>query len=78
MSLTDLGGGAINNDGRYVDGSGTAAGAGRRSHDELYRQSAVHFLEHLRRRQALLPDRRAGQPARRAGVPGPRPARAVS
>ena len=27
MSLHDLGGGAINNDGRYVDGSGTMAGA---------------------------------------------------
>ena len=26
MSLSDLGGGAINNDGRFVDGSGTAAG----------------------------------------------------
>jgi choline-sulfatase len=43
-SLTDLGGGAINNDGRFVDGSGTAAGTAR-PRDELYRQSAVHFLE---------------------------------
>ena len=43
QSLTDLGGGAINNDGRFVDGSGTAAGKVRPS-DELYRQSAVHFL----------------------------------
>ena len=43
MSLTDLGGGSINNDGRFVDGSGTAAGVVR-PHDELYRQSAVHFL----------------------------------
>jgi choline-sulfatase len=42
-SLTDLGGGAINNDGRFVDGSGTAAGEDR-PYDELYRQSAVHFL----------------------------------
>ncbi|MGD9903398.1 MAG: sulfatase-like hydrolase/transferase [Vicinamibacterales bacterium] len=43
MSLHDLGGGAINNDGRYVDGSGTMAGApGDR--DEMYRRSAVHFL----------------------------------
>jgi choline-sulfatase len=42
-SLTDLGGGAINNDGRFVDGSGTAAGE-KRPHGELYRQSAVHFL----------------------------------
>jgi choline-sulfatase len=42
-SLTDLGGGAINNDGRFVDGSGTAAGEDRPFH-ELYRQSAVHFL----------------------------------
>jgi choline-sulfatase len=43
QSLSDLGGGAINNDGRFVDGSGTAAGRAR-PYDELYRQSAVHFL----------------------------------
>jgi choline-sulfatase len=43
QSLTDLGGGAINNDGRFVDGSGTAAGK-IRPYDELHRQSAVHFL----------------------------------
>jgi arylsulfatase A-like enzyme len=43
MDLSDLGGGAINNDGRFVDGSGTAAGKlGDR--DRLYRQSAVNFL----------------------------------
>jgi choline-sulfatase len=43
MSLSDLGGGAINNDGRYVDGSGTMAGkTGDR--DEMFRQSAVEFL----------------------------------
>jgi choline-sulfatase len=43
MSLGDLGGGAINNDGRYVDGSGTAAGRPG-PYDEFHRQSAVHFL----------------------------------
>jgi arylsulfatase A-like enzyme len=43
QSLDDLGGGAVNNDGRIVDGSGTAAGE-TRPHGELYRQSAVHFL----------------------------------
>jgi choline-sulfatase len=43
QSLSDLGGGAIDNDGRFVDGSGTAAGR-IRSYDELHRQSAVHFL----------------------------------
>jgi choline-sulfatase len=43
QSLSDLGGGAINNDGRFVDGSGTAAGA-TRPLDELHRESAVHFL----------------------------------
>jgi choline-sulfatase len=43
QSLSDLGGGAINNDGRFVDGSGTAAGQVR-PYDELHRQSAVHFL----------------------------------
>jgi choline-sulfatase len=42
-SLDDLGGGAINNDGRFVDGSGTAAGEVRPL-EELYNQSAVHFL----------------------------------
>jgi arylsulfatase A-like enzyme len=44
QSLTDLGGGSINNDGRFVDGTGTAAGK-LRPCDELYRQSAVHFLK---------------------------------
>jgi choline-sulfatase len=43
QSLSDLGGGAINNDGRFVDGSGTAAGTAR-PFEELRRQSAVHFL----------------------------------
>jgi choline-sulfatase len=43
QSLDDLGGGAVNNDGRIIDGSGTAAGEAR-PHGELYRQSAVHFL----------------------------------
>ncbi len=43
QSLSDLGGGAINNDGRFVDGSGTAAGHPA-SFDEMYRDSAVHFL----------------------------------
>ena len=43
MHLSDLGGGAINNDGRFIDGSGTAAGR-IESFDELYRRSAVHFL----------------------------------
>ena len=42
-SLDDLGGGSINNDGRIVDGSGTAAGEAV-PHGELYRRSAVHFL----------------------------------
>ena len=45
QSLTDLGGGTINNDGRFVDGSGTAAGE-ERPREVLRRQSAVHFLEH--------------------------------
>ena len=43
ISVHDLGGGSINNDGRYVDGSGTAAGE-KWPFDELYRQSAVNFL----------------------------------
>jgi choline-sulfatase len=43
QSLSDLGGGSVNNDGRFVDGSGTAAGHPA-SFDELHRQSAVHFL----------------------------------
>lgn len=43
QSLGDLGGGAINNDGRFVDGSGTAAGHAA-SLDQLHRESAVHFL----------------------------------
>jgi arylsulfatase A-like enzyme len=43
QSLTDLGGGTINNDGRYVDGTGTAAGH-HRALDQMHRESAVHFL----------------------------------
>lgn len=43
QSRSDLGGGAVNNDGRFVDGSGTAAGESA-SFDEMHRQSAVHFL----------------------------------
>jgi len=43
MNVSDLGGGSINNDGRFVDGNGTAAGR-RGSYDEFHRQSAVHFL----------------------------------
>lgn len=43
MNLSDLGGGGINNDGRFVDGSGTLAGV-LGSYDEMHRQSAVHFL----------------------------------
>ena len=43
MNLSDLGGGAVNNDGRYVDGSGTLAGR-RGDRDAMYRQSAVNFL----------------------------------
>jgi arylsulfatase A-like enzyme len=42
MSLSDLGGGAVNNDGRYVDGSGTGGFPG--SPDEFFRQSAVNFI----------------------------------
>jgi choline-sulfatase len=43
ISLHDLGGGSINNDGRYVDGHGTAAGhPGDR--DRMYRDSAINFI----------------------------------
>jgi hypothetical protein len=42
-SLSNFGGGSINNDGRFVDGSGTAAGRKVRR-DEAYEQSAVGFL----------------------------------
>ena len=46
-SLNDYGGGSINNDGRYVDGNGTALG--RKVHrDEAYEQSAVGFLNSYR------------------------------
>jgi arylsulfatase A-like enzyme len=50
QSLTDLGGGTINNDGRFVDGSGTAAGKVRPL-DELHGASAVHFLNTYRGEQ---------------------------
>ena len=44
LSLSDLGGGSINNDGRYVDGSGSALDTGM-SLDTMFRQSAVNFIE---------------------------------
>lgn len=43
MGLSDFGGGAINNDGRFVDGTGTAAGH-HMPEDEQFRQSTVNFL----------------------------------
>lgn len=43
IGISDYGGGNINNDGRYVDGTGTAAGH-HMAKDEQFRQSAVHFL----------------------------------
>lgn len=43
-AVTAYGGGAINNDGRFVDGDGTALG--RKVHqDEAYNRSAVGFLD---------------------------------
>jgi choline-sulfatase len=44
MSLSDLGGGNVNNDGRYVDGSGSALDTGM-SLDTMFRQSAVNFID---------------------------------
>jgi len=44
MSLSDLGGGSVNNDGRYVDGSGSALDT-EMSLDTMFRQSAVNFIE---------------------------------
>lgn len=43
MGLSDCGGGDINNDGRFVDGTGTAGGE-YMPEDEQFRQSAVNFL----------------------------------
>ena len=43
-SLADLGGGSVNNDGRFVDGTGTAAGHDR-PHEDMHRESAVNFIE---------------------------------
>ena len=43
MGLTDFGGGNINNDGRFVDGTGTAAGH-HMPEDEQFRKSAVNFI----------------------------------
>jgi arylsulfatase A-like enzyme len=43
IGTTDYGGGSINNDGRFVDGTGTAAGKPM-PEDTQFRQSAVHFL----------------------------------
>ncbi|MFZ4661457.1 MAG: sulfatase-like hydrolase/transferase [Caldilineaceae bacterium] len=47
MGLSDFGGGDINNDGRFVDGTGTAAGH-HMPEDEQFRQSAVHFLNNYK------------------------------
>jgi choline-sulfatase len=43
IGTSDYGGGSINNDGRYIDGTGTAAGKPM-SEDEQFRQSAVNFI----------------------------------
>ena len=43
IGTSDYGGGSINNDGRFVDGTGTAAGKPM-SEDEQFRQSAVNFI----------------------------------
>lgn len=43
IGTNDYGGGSTNNDGRYVDGTGTAAGHPM-AKDKQFRQSAVHFL----------------------------------
>jgi arylsulfatase A-like enzyme len=47
-AINNFGGGDINNDGRFVDGSGTAAGRKVRQ-DEAYEQSAVGFLNNYAR-----------------------------
>ncbi len=43
IGMSDYGGGSTNNDGRFVDGTGTAAGQPM-DEDEQFQQSAVHFL----------------------------------
>jgi arylsulfatase A-like enzyme len=46
LKIQNMGGGRTNNDGRFVDGSGTAAKYVRSlSRDRLRRDSALHFLE---------------------------------
>jgi arylsulfatase A-like enzyme len=47
MGLSDFGGGNINNDGRFVDGTGTAAGH-HMPEDEQFRRSAVHFINNYK------------------------------
>ncbi len=47
MGLSDFGGGDINNDGRFVDGTGTAAGH-HMPEDEQFRASAVHFINNYK------------------------------
>jgi choline-sulfatase len=44
LSLSDLGGGSVNNDGRFVDGSGSALDT-EMSLDTMFRRSAVNFIE---------------------------------
>jgi arylsulfatase A-like enzyme len=43
QSLSDLGGGSVNNDGRYVDGSGTSEWK-HATLDDMHRESAVNFI----------------------------------
>lgn len=46
LKIANMGGGRVNNDGRFVDGSGQAAKYGRSiPRDRLERESAVHFLK---------------------------------
>lgn len=46
LAIANMGGGRINNDGRFVDGEGQAAKYGLSlSEDRLWKDSAVHFLQ---------------------------------
>lgn len=45
MDIGNFGGGTVNNDGRFVDGNGQAALYGAQPKEELYKDSALAFIE---------------------------------
>lgn len=48
MDIGNFGGGTVNNDGRFIDGSGQAALYGEQPKERLYKESALAFIENYK------------------------------